>query len=91
MFPTLFGCRSAYELTWVCGWDKHLPARMLGALPKRSWFTRLRKLGRDVLVPLWRHVESMSPATRSRWQWTWIWDDPVFRTYGQDLALVGPW
>ena len=91
MFPTLFGCTSAYELTRVRGWDKHLPSRVLGALPKRSWMKRLRKLGQDILVPLWRHVESMSPATQSRWQWSWGWDDTVFRKYGQDFELVGRW
>lgn len=91
MFPTLFGCRSAYELTCVRGWDKNLPSRLLGALPKRSWLKRLRKLGLDVLAPLWRHVESMSPATKSRWQWTWVWDDSVFRKYGQAFELVGTW
>jgi hypothetical protein len=91
MFPTLFGCRSAYERTCVRGWDKHRPSRLLGALPKRSWLKRLRTLGLDVLGPLWRHVESMSPATRSRWQWPWVWDDSVFRKYGQDCELVGHW
>jgi hypothetical protein len=91
MFPTLFGCRSAYELTCVRGWDKNMPSRLLSALPKRSWLKRLRKLALDVLTPLWRHVESMSQATRSRWQWTWVWDDSVFRKYGQDFALVGHW
>lgn len=91
MFPTLFGCRSAYELTCVRGWDKNMPSRILSALPKRSWLKRLRKLGLDILVPLWRHVESMSQATKSRWQWTWVWDDSVFRKYGQDFELVGKW
>lgn len=91
MFPTLFGCKSAHELTRVCGWDKNQPARLLGALPKRSWIKRLRKLGQDILVPLWRHIESMSAATRSRWQWSWVWDDTVFRKYGQDFELVGRW
>jgi Transposase DDE domain len=91
MFPTLFGCRSAYELTCVRGWDKNLPSRILGALPKRSWLKRLRKLGLDILAPLWRHIESMSEATKSRWQWTWVWDDSVFRKYGQDFELVGNW
>jgi hypothetical protein len=91
MFPTLFGCKSAYELTCVRGWDKNMPSRILSALPKRSWLKRLRKLGLDILAPLWRHVESMSPATRSRWQWTRVWDDSVFRKYGQDFELVGKW
>lgn len=91
MFPTLFGCRSAYELTCVRGWDKNMPSHLLSALPKRSWLKRLRTLALDVLVPLWRRIESMSPATRSRWQWTWVWDDSVFRKYGQDFALVGNW
>lgn len=91
MFPTLFGCRSAYELTCVRGWDKNMPSRLLSALPKRSWLKRLRTLALDVLAPLWRHVEAMSQATRSRWQWTWVWDDSVFRKYGQDFELVGHW
>jgi len=91
MFPTLFGCRSAHELTRVRGWDKHVPSRILGALPKRSWLKRLRTLGQDILRVWWRHVESMRAATRSRWQWTWVWDDTVFRTYGQALELVGTW
>jgi hypothetical protein len=91
MFPTLFGCRSAHELTRVRGWDKNVPGRLLGALPKRSWLKRLRQLGHTVLSTLWRHIESMSAATRSRWQWTWVWDDSVFRKYGQTLELVGNW
>jgi hypothetical protein len=64
---------------------------MLGALPKRSWLKRLRRWGVDVLVPLWRHAASTSEATRSRWQWTWGGDDSVFKTYGVQLGLVGPW
>jgi len=91
MFPTLFGCRSAHELTRTRGWDKNMPSRLLAALPKRSWLKRLRKLGHDILCALWRHIESRSAATRSRWQWTWVWDDTVFRKYGQDLELVGSW
>ena len=91
MFPTLFGCINAYELTRTRGWDKNLPSRMLGALPKRSWLKRLRKLGHDVLGSLWRHIEAMSEATRSRWQWTWVLDDSVFRKYRGQLELVGKW
>ena len=91
MFPTLFGCINAYELTRTRGWNKNLPSRILGALPKRSWLKRLRKLGQDILVSLWRHIESMSAATRSRWQWAWILDDSVFRKYGGTLELVGTW
>lgn len=91
MFPTLFGCRSTHELTRVRGWDKNVPSRILGALPKRSWLKRLRQLGQDILCALWRHVASKSAATRSRWQWTWVWDDTVFRKYGQNLELVGTW
>ncbi len=91
MFPTLFGCRTTAELSRVRGWDKNLPSRLLGALPKRSWVKRLRRLGLDVLVPLWRHVQDKSPATRRRWQWTWVVDDSVFNQYGQPLGLVGTW
>jgi hypothetical protein len=91
MCPPLFGCRTSSELCRVRGWDKNLPSRLLGALPKRSWLKRLRRLGVDVLVPLWRHAASASAATRSRWQWTWVADDSVFKKYGQQLGLVGTW
>jgi hypothetical protein len=91
MFPPLFGCRTPAELCRVRGWDKHWPSRLLGALPKRSWLKRLRRLGLEVIEPLWRHVASKSPATQSRWQWTWVFDDSVFRKYGEQLGLVGTW
>jgi Transposase DDE domain len=91
MCPPLFGCRTNTELCRVRGWDKNLPARLLGALPKRSWLKRLRRLGLEVLVPLWRHAASKSEATRSRWQWTWVGDDSVFKKYGEQLGLVGTW
>ena len=86
MFPTLFGCRTPSELCRVRGWDKQWPSRILGALPKRSWLKRLRRLGLEVLEPLWRHVHDKSPATQSRWQWTWVWDDAVCHTYGAQLG-----
>ena len=91
MFPALFGCRTPSELCRVRGWDKHWPSRILGALPKRSWLKRLRRLALEVLAPLWRHVASKSPATQSRWQWTWVWDDSVFHKYGEQLGVVGRW
>ena len=91
MCPPLFGCRTNFELCRVRGWDKNLPSRLLGALPKRSWIKRLRRLGLDVLVPLWRYAASKSAATRSRWQWTWVADDSVFKKYGEQLGLVGTW
>jgi len=91
MFPPLFGCRTNFELCRVRGWDKNLPSRLLGALPKRSWLKRLRRLGVEVLEPLWRHAASKSEATHSRWQWTWVVDDSVFKKYGDQLGLVGTW
>src|SRR5919108_5952502 len=91
MCPPLFGCRTNTELCRVRGWDKNLPSRILGALPKRSWLKRLRRLGLEVLIPLWRHAVSASEATRSRWQWTWVGDDSVFKKYGEQLGLVGTW
>jgi hypothetical protein len=91
MFPSLFGCRTNADLCRVRGWDKNLPLRLLGALPKRSWLKRLRRLGVEVLEPLWRHATSASEATRSRWQWTWVADDSVFKKYGEQLGLVGTW
>jgi hypothetical protein len=91
MCPPLFGCRTNTELCRARGWDKNLPSRLLGALPKRSWIKRLRRLGLEVLVPLWRYAASASAATRSRWQWTWVGDDSVFKKYGEQLGLVGTW
>src|SRR6266705_5371172 len=91
MFPPLFGCRTSSELCRVRGWDKNWPSRLLGALPKRSWLKRLRRLGLEVVEPLWRHVACKSPATQSRWQWTWVFDDSVFKKYGEQLGLVGTW
>jgi hypothetical protein len=78
MCPPLFGCRTNTELCRVRGWDKNLPSRLLGALPKHAWIKCLRHLGLEVLVPLWRYAASASAATRSRWQWTWVGDDSVF-------------
>jgi hypothetical protein len=91
MCPPLFGCRTNTELCRVRGWNKNLPSRLLGALPKRSWLKRLRRLGLEVLIPLWRYAASKSEATRSRWQWTWVGDDSVFKKYGAQLGLVGTW
>ena len=91
MCPPLFGCRTNSELCRVRGWDKNLPSQVLGALPKRSWIKRLRRLGLEVLVPLWRYAANASAATRSRWQWTWVGDDSVFKKYGKQLGLVGTW
>lgn len=91
MFPSLFGCRTNSELCRVRGWDKNLPSRLLGVLPKRSWLKRLRRLGLEVLIPLWRDAASKSEATRSCWQWTWVGDDSVFKKYGEQLGLVGTW
>jgi hypothetical protein len=91
MCPPLFGCRTNTELCRVRGWDKNLPSRLLGALPKCSWLKRLRRLGLEVLVPLWHYAANASAATRSRWQWTWVADDSVFKKYGEQLGLVGTW
>jgi hypothetical protein len=63
MCPPLFGCRTNTELCRIRGWDKNLPSRLLGALPKRSWIKRLRRLGLEMLVPLWRYTASASAAT----------------------------
>ena len=91
MFPTLFGCQNSHELTRVRGWDKNIPSQLLGALPKRSWLKRLRRLGLEILVSIWRHTQDKSASTQSRWQWRWIVDDSVFRKYGRQFGLVGRW
>jgi hypothetical protein len=89
MFPPLFGCRTNTGLCRVRGWDKNLPSCLRGALPKRSWLTRPRRVGLEVLDPLWRHAAGKSEATRSRWKWTWVADDSVYKKYGAQLGLVG--
>lgn len=60
-------------------------------MPKQKWVKRLQRLGRELLVRLWRHMADKSPATRSRWQWTWVSDDSLFKKYGRQLGLVGIW
>ena len=91
MFPTVFGCRTLYELTQVRVWDKNVPGRLLGALPKQQWIRPLQRRGQALLIRLWRQVADKSPATQSRWQWTWAADDRVFKKAGQQLGLVGTW
>ena len=91
MFPTVFGCRTVYELTRVRRWDKNLPGKILGALPKHKWVRQLQRRAQDLLATLWQHVKDKSPATRSRWQWTWVGDDSLFKKAGQQLGLVGTW
>jgi hypothetical protein len=91
MFPTLFGSRHPHELTRVRGWDKNVPSKLLSALPKRSWLKRLRRLGLEILLCIWRHTQEQSTSTQSRWQWRWIVDDSVFRKYGHHFRLVGRW
>jgi hypothetical protein len=54
MFPAFFGRRTPSELCRVRGWDHNWPSRLLNALPKRSWLKRPRRLGLEVLEPLWR-------------------------------------
>ena len=89
--PTVFGCRTHHELTRVRAWDKNLPSRILGALPRQKWLRQLQHRGQDLLVTLWHAVVDKSPATRSRWPWTWVGDDRVFKKSGQQLSLVGTW
>jgi hypothetical protein len=91
MFPALFGCRTPSALCRVRGWDKQGPSQILGAVPKRSWLKRLRRLAVEVVEPLWRPVAHKSPATQSRWQWTWVWDDSVCKKSGKPLGLGGNW
>jgi len=91
MFPPLFGCRSYHARCRVRGWEKNLPGRLLGALPKRQWVKPLPRRGQALLARLWQPLEDKSPATRRRWQWTWVGDDRLFKKYGQQRGLVGTW
>ena len=52
MCPPLFGCRTNTELCRVRGWDKNLPARLLGPNPT-SLLPRAISLAETVLRPLW--------------------------------------
>src|SRR4029077_9960166 len=67
MCPPLFGCRTNYELCRVRGWDKNLPARVLGVLPEPSRPQRHRRLGIEALEPLGRHAATKTECTRSLW------------------------
>src|SRR3989441_11883074 len=89
--PTVFGCGQGPDLTRVRGWNKNIRTQLLGALPKRSWLKRLRRLGLEMLISLWLHTQDKSASTQSRWQWRWIVDDSVFRKYGRHFRLVGRW
>ncbi len=89
LFPSLFGCRTPTALVRVRGWDKNLPLPMVGALPKRAWLQRLRRLGLDVLAPWWCPIQDMSPATHRRWPWPGGADDAVCNKDGQPLGLGG--
>jgi hypothetical protein len=91
MFPTVFGCRTSYELPRVRRWDTNLPGQILGARPKHKWVRQLQRRTQARLAPLWQHVKDKSPATRRRWQWTWVGDDSLFKTAGQQRGLVGTW
>jgi hypothetical protein len=50
MFPTLFGCQTTAELSRVRCWDKNLPRKLLGALPKRQCVRRLQRVGQALLA-----------------------------------------
>jgi len=56
---------------------------------QRKWVKRLQRLGQELLVRLWRHIEAKISATHSRWQWTWVEDDSLFRKSGRQLGWVG--
>ena len=86
VIPASHGSYAGAELCRVRGWDKNLPSRLLGALPKRSWIKRLRRLGLEVLVPLWRHAASKSEATRSRYSVGLVDFMVKYATYGHDCA-----
>ena len=82
MCPTVFGCRTHHELTRVRAWDQHLPARLLGALPRQQWRRQVPHRGQDRWVTRWHAVVDNSPAPRSRWPWTWVGADRVVKTSG---------
>jgi hypothetical protein len=87
MFPTLFGARHPHELTRIRGWDKNVPSKLLNALPKRSWLKRLRSLGLEILLCLWRHTQNKSASTQSRWQWRWV-VGALGHSYGPPATLL---
>src|SRR5215510_9105536 len=56
---------------------------------QRKWVKRLQRLGQELLVRLWRHIEAKISATHSRGQGTWVEDDSLFRKSGRQLGWVG--
>jgi hypothetical protein len=91
MVPTSVGGRTHHALTRVRVWDKNLPARRLGALPKPTWLRPWPHRGQERLATPWHAVVANSPATRRRWPWTGVGDDRVFKQSGHQLGLVGTW
>jgi hypothetical protein len=61
MFPPVFGCRTSEELTPLRVWDKNLPSRLLGALPKQTWVRPLPHRGQALLATRWRQAEDRAP------------------------------
>jgi hypothetical protein len=53
MFPTLFGCRSAHELTRTRGWDKNIPTATLTY--KSFHFNRIRDFHVKYFNGFYRH------------------------------------
>ena len=91
LVPTLCGCRPRHARTRGRGGDTHVPSRLLNAVPTRSWLTRLRRWGREMLVSIGRHTQDHSASPHRRWPWRWGVDAAVFRTYGTPCGLVGTW
>jgi hypothetical protein len=91
LLPTMFGCRTLYELMQERVWDKHFPSRLRGALPQQPWSRQWPRRGQALMTRLWQQAEAKSPATWSRWPWTWVGDDRVFKKAGQQLGWVGTW
>jgi hypothetical protein len=91
MFPPVCGCRTTDERTRVRRWDRHVPGKSLGALPKHTWVRPWQRRAQELLATWWPQVKDKSPAPRSRWPWTWVGDDSRFKTAGPPRGLVGTW
>ena len=89
MCPPLFGCRTNSECAGCEAGIKTSVTSARRAAPALL-VKRLRRLGLDVLVPLWCYAASAVRPHGAAGNGP-DRDDSVFKKYGEQLGLVGTW